>query len=62
MNLAIPARAKVEVTLNFLATGSTYNTLVSDDAFQSHLIISTVLLGFITDTRGRFCFKLYNRI
>ena len=42
INLAIPARVKVEVTLNFLATGSTYRTLVSDDAFQSHLIISTV--------------------
>ena len=42
INLAIPTRVKVEVTLNFLATGSTYRTLVSDDAFQSLLIISTV--------------------
>ena len=42
INLAIPARVKVEVKLNFLATGSTYTTLVTDDAFQSHLIISTV--------------------
>ena len=42
INLAIPARVKVEVTLNFLGTGSTYRTLVSDDAFQSRLIISTV--------------------
>ena len=27
INLAIPARVKVEVTLNFLATGNTYRTL-----------------------------------
>ena len=41
INLAIPARVNVEISLNFLGTGSTYRTLVSDDAFQSHLITST---------------------
>jgi len=34
INLEKPARVKVEVTLNFLATGSTYRTVVSDDAFH----------------------------
>ena len=31
--------------------------LVGDDAFQLRLIVSL----YSTDTRGRFCFQLYNK-